>query len=97
MQQNSRCDRYEMINHIISTCSKLLHKDWVGKVFDWELCKKFRFDHMNQCYIHNFPRKYDAQNSLGFWYTNGSPNFGQTTKPNDSKQKKKKESEPTEL
>ena len=41
-QQNSKCglcdDRYEMINHIISECSKLAQKeyktryDWVGKV-----------------------------------------------------------------
>ena len=34
-------------------------------------------------------RKGDAQNSLGFWDTNRSPNLGQTTKPSDSQQKKR--------
>ena len=47
-------DRNETINHIISECSKLAQKeyntrhDWVGKVIHWELCKKFKFDHMNK-------------------------------------------------
>ena len=43
----------------MSECSKLAQsehmtwRDWVGKVIDWELCKKFRFDHTNKWYIHN--------------------------------------------
>ena len=51
MQQNCRCrlcgEIDETINHIISECSKLVHKeyksrhDWVGKVIHWKLCKKF--------------------------------------------------------
>ena len=63
MQQNSKCrlcgDRDETINHIISECSKLAHKeyktrhDWVGKVIHFEMCKKFKFDHTNKCYMHN--------------------------------------------
>ena len=62
-KQNSKCrlcsDRDEMINHIISECSKLAQKeyktghDWVGKVIHWEMCKKFQFDHTNKCYMHN--------------------------------------------
>ena len=62
-QQNSKrrlCgDRDETINHIISECNKLAQKeyktrhDWVGKVIDWEMCKKFQFDHTNKCYMHN--------------------------------------------
>ena len=62
-QQNSKCrlcgDRDETINHIISECSKLAQKeyesshDWVGKVIDWEMCKKFKFDHTNKWYMHN--------------------------------------------
>ena len=58
-QQNSRCslcgDRNETINHIINEWSKLAQKgyktrhDWVVKVIHWELCKKFKFDHMNKC------------------------------------------------
>ena len=62
-QQNSNCrlcgDRDETINHIISECSKLAQKeyktrhDWVGKVIHWEMCKKFKFDHSNNWYMHN--------------------------------------------
>ena len=57
-QQNSRyrlCgDRDETINHIINECIKLAQKeymtrhDWMGMVIHWELCKKFKFDHMNK-------------------------------------------------
>ena len=56
-QQNSNCrlcgDRDETVNHI-SECSKLAQKEykathnWVGKVFHWEMCKKFKFDHTNK-------------------------------------------------
>ena len=62
-QQNSKWrlsgDRDETINHIISECSKLAHKeykarhDWVGKVIQWEMCRKFQFDHTNKWYMHN--------------------------------------------
>ena len=58
-QQNSRCwlcgDRDETINHIISECSKLPHKEyktrhnWVGKVIHWELCKKLSEFHWELC------------------------------------------------
>ena len=61
-QQNSKCrlcgDRDEMINHK-SECSKLAQKkykarhDWVGGVINWEMCKKFQFDHTNKWYMHN--------------------------------------------
>ena len=37
-----------------------------------------------------YPGKWDAQNSLGFWDTNGSPNLGQTTRLYNHQQKKKK-------
>ena len=57
-QQNSKCrlcsDRDEMINHIMSECSKLAQKEyktrhnWVGKVIHLEMCKKFKFDHTNK-------------------------------------------------
>ena len=48
-----------MINHIINECSKLAQKvyktknEWVVKVIHWELCKRFKFDHMNKWYMHN--------------------------------------------
>ena len=47
-------DRDEMINHIISECSKFAQKecktrhDWVGKGIYWGLCKKLKFDHTNK-------------------------------------------------
>ncbi len=58
MERNSKyrlCgDRDETINHIISECNKFALKtyktryDWVGKVINWEMGKKFKFDHMNK-------------------------------------------------
>ena len=63
MQQNSKCrlcdDRDKTINHILSKCSKLAHKeyktrhDWVGMMIHWKLCKKLKFDHKNKWYVHN--------------------------------------------
>ena len=57
-QQNSKyrlcSERDETINHIISESSKLVQKeykarhDWVDKVIHWEMCKKFKFDHVNK-------------------------------------------------
>ena len=48
------CDeRDEMINHIISECTKIAQKkyktrsEWLGKVIHWELCKK-NFYHTNK-------------------------------------------------
>ena len=62
-QQNSKCrlcrDRDETINYIISECSKLALKeykawyDWVGKVIDLEMWRKFKFDHTNTWYMLN--------------------------------------------
>ena len=34
------------------------------------------------------PGEWDSQAPLGFWDTNGSPNLGQTTRPNNNQQKK---------
>ena len=51
--------RDEMINDIISECSKLTQKeyktryDYVGKVIHLELCKKLKFNHTNKWYMHN--------------------------------------------
>ena len=36
------------------------------------------------------PREGDAQTNLEFWYTNGSPNLSQTTRPNDNKLQQQK-------
>ena len=61
-QQNSKCrlcsDRDETINYI-SECSKFAQKEyktrhnWISKVIHWEMCKKFRFDHINKWHMHN--------------------------------------------
>ena len=70
-QQSSRCrlwsDRDEMINHIISECSKLTQKEyktkhsWVGKVIHWELCKKFKFDNTSKWYMHTILWDFEIQ------------------------------------
>ena len=60
-QQNSMyviCYRDQTIYHILIEGSKLLQEYktrhvWVGKVIQWELCKKFKFDHTNKWYIHS--------------------------------------------
>ena len=62
-QQNSKCrfcgHRDKTINHIISECNKLAQKEyktrynWVGKVINWEICKKLKVDHPNKRYMHN--------------------------------------------
>ena len=62
-QQSSKCtlcsDRDETINPIISECSKFAQNeyktrhDWVDKGIHWEMCKKFKFDHTNEWYMHN--------------------------------------------
>ena len=59
MQQNTKCrlcgGRDENLNHIISECNKLAPKeyktkhDWVDRVIHWDMCKKFKFDHINKC------------------------------------------------
>ena len=36
-------------------------------------------------------RKWDVQNSLGFWDTKGSSNLGQTTRPSDSQQQQQQQ------
>ena len=67
--------------------------DWVGQ--GDPLWKKFKIDEQMVCVqsrIH--PGKWDAQNSLGFWDTNGSFNLGQTTRPSDGQKKKKRENLP---
>ena len=36
------------------------------------------------------PRKWHTQTAMGLWYTNGSPNLGQKTRPNNNQQQKKR-------
>ena len=52
-------NRDETINLLTSECCKFAPKeyktrhDWVGKRIYREMCKEFKFDHTNKCYIHN--------------------------------------------
>ena len=52
-------NRDEPINHIISECNELALKeyktrhDWVRKVVNREISKKFKLDHTNKWYMHN--------------------------------------------
>ena len=62
-QQNSKCslcgDREETLNQIRNKCRKLAKKegrtryDWVGRVIQWKIFKKLKFEHTNKWYIHN--------------------------------------------
>ena len=55
------------------------------------MCKKFKFDHTNKWYMH-YPApvlENDTQ-TMGLWRTNGSPNLGKKTRPNNYQQKKEK-------
>ena len=79
----------------MSKCSKLTQKDyntrhdWVGKVIHWELSKKSKFNHTSKWYVQTRirPGKWHVQTSLGFWDTNGTPNFSQMTRLGDSEKK----------
>ena len=94
--QNSRCrlcgDRGITINHIISEGSNLAQRvyktrhDWVGKVIQWELCRKFYFDHTNKWYMHNLASVLENETHIILcdWVTNGQYNLCQTTRPRDS-------------
>ena len=76
-QQNSICrscgDWDETINHIISECSKLAHReyktryDWVGTVTHWKLCKKFNFDQKNKWYMPNPESVLENETHRIFW------------------------------
>ena len=76
-QQNSKCrlcgDRDEAISHIISECRKLAQKeyktrhDWVGKVINWVMCKKLKFDHTNKWYMHNPPTVIENKTHKFLW------------------------------
>ena len=78
----------------MSECSKLAQKenktrqDWVGKVINWEICKKFKFEQMIYAQPSICPGEWDAPTPMGFWDTNGSLNLSETTRPYDNQQKK---------
>ena len=101
-QQNSKCcwcsDKDKTINHIICECSKLAQKEcktrhnWVSKVIHWVMCKKFKFDHANNWYMHN-PASilvYDTQTPMGLWRADGLPILDPKNRHYNNQPKKKK-------
>ena len=49
-------------------------------------CQQMVYAQLNNC-----PRKWHSQTPVGLWYSNGSPNLGQKTRPyNDQQQQQKK-------
>ena len=65
-QELTRCNKIVDVDDIvtetkrsINECNKLSQKeyktrhDWVRKMIHYELCKKFKFDHTNNWYVHN--------------------------------------------
>ena len=95
---NQIADVDKMINHIINKCSKLTQKEyktrhaWVRKVIYWELCKKFKFDHTSKWYMHNPESVLENEiHKILREFENRSSNLGQTTRPSDNLQKKKRE------
>ena len=96
-QKNGKCrlcgDRDETINYIITECSKLAKKEnkprhnWVGKVINWKMCKKFRFDHTTEWYMHNPASVQENDTHKSPLDFDGSTNLDQKTRPNNNQQK----------
>ncbi len=59
VKNSKRVNNNNNSNNNNNNNSKLAQKeyktrhDWVSKVINWEMCKKFKFDHTNKWYIHN--------------------------------------------
>ena len=101
-QQNSKCrlcdNRDEIINPIISECSKLAEKkyktiyDCVGRdpqgisLPTQEIARSWNLNiRTNIC-----AREWDTQTPMGFWHTNGLPNRSQTTRLYNNQQQQQK-------
>ena len=61
-----------------------------GGWLTWNLAKSLNLTIRTNAQSSIRPGKWKAQTSLGFCDTNGSPNLGQTTRPSDSQQQKKR-------
>ena len=93
-QQNTRwrlCgDKDETINYI-SECSKLAQKEYTRLVEEddlhWELCKKLKFDHTNEWYMHNQESVLENETHKRLWHFQIQANVDQTTRPSDTLQK----------
>ena len=45
--------RWQRWNHQSHNKEYKTKHDWVGKMTNWEMCKKFKFGHTNKWYMHN--------------------------------------------
>ena len=76
-----------MINRVITSCSKLAQKvyktrhDWLGKVNNWELCKKLIFDYTTVWYMNKLG---SILENVITWDTKKSPNPNQKIRPGDN-------------
>ena len=67
-------DRDEMINPILSECSKSDRSDYktrhdrVGNMIHLELCKKLKFDHANKWYVHNQESVLENETDKILWH-----------------------------
>ena len=95
-QWNSRCkfSGDKTINHIISECSTLSPRESIRQdTIEWGrwstgICAR-SLNLSIRTNLRIFPWKWHAENSLGFWDTNGSFNLGLKTRPSDHQQKRK--------
>ena len=64
--------------------------DWMGKLINWEVCKKFRFDLINKWWVHKLECVLENKLHSFFWFwdANRSSNLGQTSRPCDSQPKR---------
>ena len=66
--------------------------DWVGR-WSTEKCARSLNEQVVYVQPRIYPRKWDAQSTLGIWDTNGSSNPSQMITPGDSQQQQKKKKE----
>ena len=46
---------------------KKTENDWVGKVIYWELCKRFKFAHMNKWYMYKLESVQENETHKGLY------------------------------
>ena len=67
-------DREEKVNRIINESYKLIGKeykcrlDWMGKVTNRKLCKRLKFDHTDNSYVHQQKPVIENEFHNIFWY-----------------------------
>ena len=63
--------------------------DWVGKVIHREMCKKFKFDHINKWYVHNpAPVLENSTHKLLWDFDSHTDHLISARRPNNNQQQK---------